>query len=1079
MVQPIRHTSATGSLSVLLLLLAGSGCSAGNLRHAADSDASRPELKNRESVASRLDQASPGPGASSSAATGQTEYIASFVSAEEAAEHAAAVAAAGGSAHTIGADGHTVVATAPPDSLESVTVPSDAVVMRDTTWSARRPQADRESFAEAPDFAQNLLTARTETGVSALVERFPEADGRGVTVAVLDTGIEFKLPGISTFADGRRKVLAHHDLTEFGRVKALATSSDTYIADTIDAGGVTLQAGPELKGLALLATGVLDEAAIAQAVREPAGVDFNENGKTDRFPFVVTRAADQTTTVWIDADLDGTLSGKDREELSDFNSTGRSIDMVRTSGGSGAALAVTLFSDTEMQFHQIRGGHGTSCASIVAGNKYLAGRVDGMAPGSHLLSYVIDATGRDVYKSSTLLEMFLHARDEGADAISVSWGFATADLAAAQAFARVLDREVSARGVVMGFAAGNSGPGSFSAAADDYIPHLGYGLGAAITETQARNVYKWLGVKGDHVIYYSSVGPTRNGRAVPDLISPLMTLVRGRNDGRAGQFVPFGGTSSATPAFIGSVSALLSALRTQGMPVDTALLKTALLSSARSLADEPAARQGAGMVDVNAAYDRYAALVAEAMRAKSDKEDDQGARPAYDLRASVSVQNRGTEAREGLVLRTPARLAQVNLSLEKSTLSPAPSAGFVEVLRIEHTASWLDTPDVVTVQWTGGSFPVALDVEQMREERLYQDEIRLIDASGNTRVRIPVHVEVPTVFSAKDRGASAAAVSWQGTLEPFSVKRFPIEVAEGETVLSVSAAVHAADASSTSTLMITLFDAAGSMVSSARTRAAGAVTTTSLDLEALPAGRYEAQVYQLPGTLPQSIGVTFGMQRSAFRLMTSVQADRSVDLLVINERGAPVDSAQLVIVGREYTVPLQPDVQASLPAFKGTWTAAPDEKKNSWWSALGQPEMDRMTMPFLDLAVAFNDTSSGSPVSWDWMPVNSHASRRFSKVEGDESSSGAFLMEVYPNVGEWERLADHPPVAWIRSELNEALQLALDRPEGQEPSDDLMLQGVRLDAAAPLQGQVYGQLVLKSKGTTVATMPLELTLSAP
>src|SRR5690606_31638393 len=114
------------------------------------------------------------------------------------------------------------------------------------------------------------------------------------------------------------------------------------------------------------------------------------------------------------------------------------------------------------------------------------------------------------------------------------------------------------QGITIALANGNNGPGYNSAADVDYMPHSGFAVGAAITELQARNVYGWSGANGDHVVYYSSVGPTRGGRPVPDVVSPLITMVRNERGTGSARFYGFSGTSSATPALIGALTALRS-----------------------------------------------------------------------------------------------------------------------------------------------------------------------------------------------------------------------------------------------------------------------------------------------------------------------------------------------------------------------------------------------------------------------------------------------------------------------------------------------------------------------------------------
>ena len=44
------------------------------------------------------------------------------------------------------------------------------------------------------------------------------------------------------------------------------------------------------------------------------------------------------------------------------------------------------------------------------------------------VSFVLDATGQDVYTMEQFLSLFLMAKQQKVDAISISWGFATADL---------------------------------------------------------------------------------------------------------------------------------------------------------------------------------------------------------------------------------------------------------------------------------------------------------------------------------------------------------------------------------------------------------------------------------------------------------------------------------------------------------------------------------------------------------------------------------------------------------------------------------------------------------------------------
>src|SRR3954466_15424341 len=113
------------------------------------------------------------------------------------------------------------------------------------------------------------------------------------------------------------------------------------------------------------------------------------------------------------------------------------------------------------------------------------------------------------------MKTFLKAKDLGVDAISISWGFSTADLASARFVADFIDKEIASQGIVVGIAAGNDGPGLGTATPDDYIPHRGFGLGGLGRGGQGGNFFRRAGARRRPVVFYSSFGPSRGGRQIP------------------------------------------------------------------------------------------------------------------------------------------------------------------------------------------------------------------------------------------------------------------------------------------------------------------------------------------------------------------------------------------------------------------------------------------------------------------------------------------------------------------------------------------------------------------------------------
>ena len=167
-----------------------------------------------------------------------------------------------------------------------------------------------------------------------------------------------------------------------------------------------------------------------------------------------------------------------------------------------------------------------------------------------------------------------------------------------------------------------------------------------------------------HVAAFSSRGLAFDGRVKPDLVAPgvaLLTAEPGRGDEGADRYASVSG-SSASAAAVAGAAALLAQARPE---LDASALKALLVGTARPLERDSVAAQGAGVLDVGAA------AVAEAAVLPATLSFDQSAAKSWQatrklivrnlssrsLRLRIATDDQQTAAARGLVFgAAPARV---------------------------------------------------------------------------------------------------------------------------------------------------------------------------------------------------------------------------------------------------------------------------------------------------------------------------------------------------------------------------------------------------------------------------------------
>jgi tripeptidyl-peptidase II len=480
-------------------------------------------------------------------------------------------------------------------------VAPEGPVARATAAEPTAPPEARQPLAPPQAALQLGLMPLDVTFVSEWRRARPTADGRGVLIAILDSGVDLGVMGLQTTSTGQRKVLDLRDVSGEGDValRRVQTVRGVVVIDsTTILNGATIALG--LADDSVLYGGVLHELPFGEA---PAA-DFNGNGAIrDRYGIVVVRSNGRWVAL-IDTNGDGSLS--DETPLSDFlvrqeTFTFSSRYVPRGRGPiTGAVNLSEVNGEPRLSIFLDTSGHGTHVAGIAAAQAMygLAG-LDGIAPGAQLIGVKLANNARGgVTSNGSMLRAMEYAVRFARErrlplVINISFGIGNEQEGRA-AMDSIVDAFALAHpDVLVVIAAGNDGPGTSTVG----LP------GSAEFALTAGAIYPGayaapqFGARSDDLLGWWS---SRGGEtAKPDVVVPGMaySTVPRWNTGDEVKL----GTSMAAPYLSGMAALLLSAAIQEGRPVRAADLAAALRASARSL-DAPWIDEGAGIARMDRAW---------------------------------------------------------------------------------------------------------------------------------------------------------------------------------------------------------------------------------------------------------------------------------------------------------------------------------------------------------------------------------------------------------------------------------------------------------------------------------------------
>ncbi|KAF3597894.1 hypothetical protein DY000_02026985 [Brassica cretica] len=498
------------------------------------------------------------------------------------------------------------------------------------------------------------LMPKKEIRVDRFLEAHPEYDGRGVVIAIFDSGFDPSAAGLHVTSDGKPKVLDVIDCTGSGDIDTSTVVKANEDGLIRGASGAPLVVNSSWKnptgewrvGCKLVYQLFTDDLTsrvkkerrkiwdeknqeeIAKAVK--ILYDFDQkHSKVDDAKLKKTREDLQSrvdflkkqadkyedkgpvidAVVWHDGevwrvalDTQSLEEDPDCGKLADFSPLTNYRHYGVFSRLDACSFVTNVYDEGKvLSIVTDSSPHGTHVAGIATAHHPEEYLLNGVAPGAQIISCKIGDSRLGSMETGTgLTRALIAALEHNCDLVNMSYGEATL-LPDYGRFVDLVTEAVNKRRLVFVSSAGNNGPALTTVGAPGGTTSSIIGVGAYVSPAMAAGAHSVVEPPSEGLEYtWSSRGPTSDGdlgvciSAPGGAVAPVPTWTLQRR-------MLMNGTSMSSPSACGAIALLLSAMKAEGIPVSPYSVRRALENTSTPVGDLPEDKltTGQGLMQVD------------------------------------------------------------------------------------------------------------------------------------------------------------------------------------------------------------------------------------------------------------------------------------------------------------------------------------------------------------------------------------------------------------------------------------------------------------------------------------------------